>query len=89
METARHPAHVATRLAPALAGLARLPPVLAGLAVTTEGDAFDSDGTADGPRTPVPGVEYDGALDAVTGGQGGGAGGRGHRPGVRGGADRA
>ena len=39
-ETARHPAHVAARLAPALAGLAR----------TVEGGAFDSDGTADGGR---------------------------------------
>ncbi|WP_217213306.1 hypothetical protein [Streptomyces sp. AC550_RSS872] len=37
-ETARHPAHVATRLAPALAGLA----------LTVEGGAFDTDGTADG-----------------------------------------
>ncbi|KUO03443.1 hypothetical protein [Streptomyces caeruleatus] len=39
-ETARHPAHVATRLAPALAGLA----------LTAEGGAFDDDGTADGGR---------------------------------------
>ncbi|MFF7160660.1 hypothetical protein ACFZBP_04570 [Streptomyces sp. NPDC008086] len=39
-ETARHPAHVATRLAPALAGLAR----------TVEGGAFDTDGTAEGGR---------------------------------------
>ncbi|MFD3730411.1 hypothetical protein [Streptomyces sp. NPDC058632] len=39
-ETARHPVHVATRLAPALAGLA----------LVTEGGAFDGDGTADGGR---------------------------------------
>ncbi|MEY9995082.1 hypothetical protein ABIE67_007114 [Streptomyces sp. V4I8] len=39
-ETARHPAHVATRLSPALAGLA----------LTVEGGAFDTDGTADGGR---------------------------------------
>ncbi|WP_081236408.1 hypothetical protein [Streptomyces viridosporus] len=37
-ETARHPAHVATRLAPALAGLT----------LVTEGGAFGDDGTADG-----------------------------------------
>ncbi|PZH01006.1 hypothetical protein C1I97_22815 [Streptomyces sp. NTH33] len=37
-ETARHPAHVATRLAPALAGLA----------LVVEGGAFDREGTADG-----------------------------------------
>ncbi|MFC8425805.1 hypothetical protein ACFUN7_34050 [Streptomyces sp. NPDC057236] len=38
--TARHPDHVATRLAPALAGLA----------LVVEGGAFDGDGTADGGR---------------------------------------
>ncbi|MFF9488405.1 hypothetical protein [Streptomyces sp. NPDC014676] len=38
--TARHPAHVATRLAPALAGLA----------LVAEGGAFGGDGTADGSR---------------------------------------
>ncbi|MFD5494168.1 hypothetical protein ACFWH4_14900 [Streptomyces sp. NPDC127091] len=39
-ETARHPAHVATRLAPALAGLA----------LVAEGGAFGGDGTADDGR---------------------------------------
>ncbi|GAA4041831.1 hypothetical protein GCM10022233_08360 [Streptomyces shaanxiensis] len=39
-ETARHPAHVTTRLAPALAGLA----------LVAEGGGFDADGTADGGR---------------------------------------
>lgn len=39
-ETARHPAHVRSRLAPALAGLVR----------TAEGGTFDADGTADGGR---------------------------------------
>ncbi|MFJ2212026.1 hypothetical protein ACIQVO_01745 [Streptomyces sp. NPDC101062] len=39
-ETARHPAHAATRLAPALAGLA----------LAVEGGAFGPDGTADGGR---------------------------------------
>ncbi|MFD7457010.1 MULTISPECIES: hypothetical protein [unclassified Streptomyces] len=39
-ETARHPSHVATRLAPALHGLRRV----------AEGGAFDADGTADGGR---------------------------------------
>jgi hypothetical protein len=39
-ETARHPAHVATRLAPALAGLV----------LTIEGGTFDADGTADHGR---------------------------------------
>ncbi len=39
-ETARHPAHVAARLAPALAGLR----------LVVAGGAFDPDGTADGGR---------------------------------------
>ncbi|MFF7840561.1 hypothetical protein ACFZC6_17300 [Streptomyces ossamyceticus] len=39
-ETARHPAHVAARLAPALAGLTLI----------AEGGTFDADGTADGGR---------------------------------------
>ncbi|MEU1365183.1 hypothetical protein ABZ454_03510 [Streptomyces sp. NPDC005803] len=39
-EAARHPAHVATRLAPALAGLA----------LVAEGGTFDRDGTADAGR---------------------------------------
>jgi hypothetical protein len=39
-ETARHPAHVAARLAPALAGLTLI----------AEGGAFDADGTADDGR---------------------------------------
>lgn len=39
-EAARHPAHVRSRLAPALAGLVR----------TAEGGAFGADGTADGGR---------------------------------------
>ncbi|MEU9048966.1 hypothetical protein AB0D37_00945 [Streptomyces sp. NPDC048384] len=39
-EAARHPAHVRSRLAPALAGLVR----------TAEGGTFDADGTADGGR---------------------------------------
>ncbi|MFH8790264.1 hypothetical protein [Streptomyces roseoverticillatus] len=39
-EAARHPGHVAARLAPALAGLR----------LTAEGGSFDADGTADGGR---------------------------------------